>query len=182
MKQRKKKKQQPKLWLSYEEVAAYLLNRFANEFGLSSVEGKQKVPGLRSDTPWEIDGKGITEDGKGFFIVECRRYTSSKQNQGNAGKLAYSIIDSGAAGGIVVSPLGLQKGAKKIATRENIITVTLTPNSTPAEFAIQFLNKLCLGVSAKATTSAKVSPRYLRQCAKCGEKFEVSVDNVRLPA
>jgi hypothetical protein len=106
MNQRKKKKQQPKLWLSYEEVAAYLLDRFAKEFGLSSVKGKQKVPGLRSGTPWEIDAKGITEDGKGFFIVECRRYTSSKQNQGNAGKLAYSMIDSGAAGGIVVSPLG----------------------------------------------------------------------------
>jgi hypothetical protein len=42
MNQRKKKKQQPKLWLSYEEVAAYLLDRFAKEFGLSSVKGNKK--------------------------------------------------------------------------------------------------------------------------------------------
>jgi hypothetical protein len=133
---------------------------------------------LHSHTSWEIDEKGVTEDGKGSFIVECRRYTTSKQNQGNAGKLAYSIIDSGAAGGIVVSPLGLQKGAKKIAAAENIIEVTLTPGSTPTEFAFGFLNKQCLGIRATAYASAKVSPRYLRQCAKCGKKFEVAGDRL----
>src|SRR5215210_705819 len=96
-------------WESYEQVAAYLLNQFASEFGLERVEGKQKVVGQRSGTDWEIDAKGFRSGDTGFVIVECRRYTTSKQNQGKVGALAYSIIDSGAEGGIIVSPLGLQE-------------------------------------------------------------------------
>jgi hypothetical protein len=34
---------QQKAWRDYEEVARYLLNRFAKEFGLEFVEGKQKI-------------------------------------------------------------------------------------------------------------------------------------------
>jgi hypothetical protein len=178
MTSRKKQEAEPKAWRTYEEVAAYLLNRFAKEFGLKLVEGKQKVEGRRSGASWEIDAKGVTEDGKGFFIVECRRYTTSTQNQGNAGKLAYSIIDTGASGGIIVSPFGLQEGAAKVAAAENIISVKLTADSTPTEFAIQFLNKLCLGIRAKVTVSAAVTPRLLRECPKCGKKFEVSGDRL----
>jgi len=37
-------------WQSYEEVAAYLLDQIAAEFGLERFEGKQVVPGKRSDT------------------------------------------------------------------------------------------------------------------------------------
>jgi hypothetical protein len=125
-KPRQKKEPQRKPWETYEQIAAYLLNRLAKEFGLGlkSVEGKQKVKGQR--TSWVIDAKGVAEDGKGFFIVECRRYTSkkSKQNQEQAGALAFSIIDTRAAGGIIVSPFGVQEGAAKIAAAENILVVT----------------------------------------------------------
>jgi hypothetical protein len=68
-------------WQSYEEVATYLLNQCAQEFGLSKVEGKQTIPGLRSDTEWEIDAKGVKEGNEGFVIIECRRYTTSRQSQ-----------------------------------------------------------------------------------------------------
>lgn len=146
MKQSKKKKRQSK-WETYEEVAAYLLNRFAKEFGLSHFEGKQKMPGLGSGTRWEIDGKGITEDGKGFFIVECRDYKDKRQKQGNAAQLDSTIRDTGAEGGIFVSPNGLQKGAKKVADWANIIDVRLTSDSTPAEFVIQILTMLYLGIA-----------------------------------
>lgn len=68
-------------WKSYEEVAAYLLDHFAKEFGLTRVEGKQKVHGLRTRTDWEIDAKGIREGtNQGFIIIKCRRYTKTKQN------------------------------------------------------------------------------------------------------
>jgi hypothetical protein len=99
MKPRKKKEADKKAWETYEEVAAYLLNRFVKEFGLGlkSVEGKQEIQGQR--TSWVIDGKGVAEDGRGFFIVECRRYTTSKQNQSQAGALAFTIMDTGAAAG-----------------------------------------------------------------------------------
>lgn len=63
-------------WQSYKEVASYLLNLFAEEFGLDAVEGKQTVIGLRSGTNWEIDAKGFCQDGSAFLIVECRRHTT----------------------------------------------------------------------------------------------------------
>ena len=132
-------------WESYEQVATYLLNQFASEFGLERVEGKQNVVGLRSGTPWEIDAKGFRHGGSGFVIVECRRYTTSKQNQGKVGGLAYTIIDTGAEGGIIVSPLGLQEGAERVAVAENIVNVQLNEDSTQHEYLLRFLSKIMIG-------------------------------------
>jgi hypothetical protein len=59
-----------KRWASYEEVAVFLLDKFAAEFGLGLFEGKQVLPGA-TGTSWEIDAKGVkTEDGS-FVAVEC---------------------------------------------------------------------------------------------------------------
>jgi len=160
-----------KAWQTYEEVAAYLLNRFAKEFGLKFVEGKQKIQGRRTGTTWEIDAKGVAEGG--FFIVECRRYLRSKQSQKDVGALAFSIIDSEAAGGIIVSPLGLQEGAAKIAAANNIIIVKLNANSTPTDFGLRFLQRILLSVRITASVRLGFSPRLLRGCAKCGKTFQV---------
>src|SRR5690242_17015231 len=113
-----------KTWQSYEEVAAYLLGRFANEFGLGRVEGKQLVPGA-SGTNWEIDAKGYGQDGTSFVIVECKRYTTSRVSQEILAGLAFRIQDTGASGGIVVTPIGYQEGAKKVAAHVGIKTVQL---------------------------------------------------------
>src|SRR6266540_4597206 len=130
---------EPKVWESYEEVAAYLLDQIATEFDLERFEGKQSVTGNRSGTEWEIDAKGVSENNEIFFIVECRRYTTSRQNQERLGSLAYRIIDTGAKGGILVSPLGLQEGASKIARAENIHSIILDANSTTTEYVLRFL-------------------------------------------
>jgi hypothetical protein len=124
-----------------------LLNQFAREFGLDRVEGKQDVAGQRSGTSWEIDAKGVRERDGGFMIVECRRYTTSRICQDQAAGLAYRILDTGASGGIVVSPLGFQEGAAKVAASEGIFAVTLDPTSTPASFSIGFLGKFRAGGS-----------------------------------
>jgi hypothetical protein len=166
-------------WKTYEEVAAYLLNQFAAEFGLSRVEGKQTVEGRRSGTQWEIDAKGVREGNQGFIIVECRRYTTSKQNQEKIGSLAYRIIDAGAEGGIVVSPFGFQEGARKIAEAENIVEVRLAPNSTPQDFTMQFLNKVMIGISDRITLRDHVEVRVSRPCDKCGKMFTVK-ENERI--
>jgi hypothetical protein len=148
-------------WRTYEEVATYLLNRFANEFGLTQVEGKQEIAGLCSGTNWKIDAKGVREGNEGFVIVECRRYMTSKQSQEKLASLAYRLLDTGAQGGIIVSPLGIQEGAAKIAASENILNVRIDANSTPTEFVMQFLNKIMVGVSGKfgfrGNVTAKVS-------------------------
>lgn len=151
-------------WQSYEEVATYLLNQCANEFGLSKVEGKQTIPGLRSNTEWEIDAKGVKEGNEGFVIIECRRYTTSRQNQERIASLAYRILDTGAKGGIIVSPLGLQEGAGKIARAERIVNVQLSPDSTPHEFAMQFLNKIFLGFEEQIPLRDEFSVEVVRAC------------------
>lgn len=162
-----------KAWSTYEEVATYLLDKNANEFGLEKVEGKQSVPGQRSGTNWVIDAKGIKDDGIGFVIVECRRYTTSKQNQEKIGALAYRIIDTGAFGGIIVSPLGLQSGAEKIALSEGILEVMLDADSTPHEFAMRFLNKLMIGKHDTASLGETVIATVHCVCELCGDRFEV---------
>lgn len=148
-----------KRWESYEEVAVYLLDQIAEKLGLERVEDKQKVIGERSGTEWEIDGKGVKVGDEGFVIIECRRYTTKKQTQGQMAHLAYSIIDTGAAGGIIVSPLGLQEGATKVANAENIRTVHMDENSTRTEYMFSFLNEVFVGASdtMHITESAKIT-------------------------
>jgi hypothetical protein len=134
-------------WESYEQVAAYLLDQIADVLGLELVEGKQSLAGNRSGTQWEIDGKGVKLRDGGFVIIECRRYTKSKQKQEQVAGLAYRILDTGAEGGIVVSPFGLQEGAAKVAAAENIQTVFMNENSTRTEYILRFLNNTFVGLS-----------------------------------
>lgn len=134
-------------WESYEQVAQFLLDQIAEHFDLVHVEGKQKIVGKRSGTTYEIDGKGIAKGGEGFVILECRRYTTSRLKQEHMEAIAYRIRDTGAKGGIIVSPLGLQEGARKIAEAENLISVRLGENSTTTNYILGFLNKIFVGVS-----------------------------------
>jgi hypothetical protein len=126
-------------WKRYESAAAIILNELAAHFGLNRVEGKQSIHGLRSGTEWEIDAKGWSEGTETFVIIECRRYPTSKVKQEQLGAIAYRISDTGAVGGIIVSPLGLQEGAERIAKAENITSVKLSADATPEQFAVEFL-------------------------------------------
>ncbi len=169
-------------WKSYEEVATYLLDHFAKEFDLTRVEGKQIVHGLGSGTDWEIDAKGIREGlNEGFIIIECRRYTKSKQNQERLGSLAYRIIDTGASGGIIVSPLGLQEGAEKIAAHENVLDVQLSANCTPDEFVLKFLNKLMIGVKETVKVGENAIRVAHRNCMICGLLFKLDNNETVCP-
>jgi Restriction endonuclease len=141
-----------KAWRDYEEVAAYLLDRLASEFGLERVEGKQHILG---STDWEIDAKGVKVGGEGFVIIECRRHTRSKQSQEQVAGLAYRIVDTGASGGIYVSPLGFQEGAKKVAATQNVHEVVLRADSTRTDYTLilEFLNKVFVGLSDTGTAT-----------------------------
>jgi hypothetical protein len=133
-------------WKTYEEVALHLLKRFAEHFGVGRFESKQLVAG-DSGTEWEIDAKGCAADGSYFIIVECKRHTKTRISQAITGGLAWSIRDAGASGGILVSPLGFQEGAKKVANNSGIVEVRLDQNSTTTDFVLCFLNKVCIGFS-----------------------------------
>jgi hypothetical protein len=149
-------------WKTYEEVAAYLLDQIAEVLGLEKVEGKQKIIGKRSGTTWEIDGKGVKGEGEGFVIIECRRYSKSKQKQEQVAALAYRIMDTGAQSGIIVSPLGIQEGGAKIANSENIQTVTLDENSTTTDYVLKFLNRIFVGVSIKGEGTVSATATVIK--------------------
>jgi len=148
--------QRERKWESYEQVANYLLDQISSELGLERVEGKQRVHGSSTSTDWEIDGKGAMSGGEGFVIIEARRYTSSKQNQEKLAGLAFRILDSGASEGILVSPMGFQDGAKKVAAAMNIQEVHLSPNSTKTEYMLRFLNRIFVGVSDSVTVTDSI--------------------------
>lgn len=146
-------------WQNYEEIALFLIDKFRLEFGLEFVEGKQMIEGLRSGTKWEIEGKGIRDGTTGIVIIECRRYTTSRLDQESLCGLAYRILDTSATGGIVVSPLPLQKGARKIAAAENVVVVRLNENSTPYKYMLSFLNKVMAGVQDSLQLNVQESAR-----------------------
>lgn len=163
-------------WKTYEEVATYLLDSLAEHFCLSRVEGKQSVHGLRSGTDWTIDAKGISSGTEAFVIVECRRHTTSKEDQEQLGGLAYRIIDTGAQGGILVSPLGFQSGAQKVAQAEGIVHVELHPDSTPTEFTMRFLNQIFVGILERCHIAVHIEAELIRGCKMCGKQFTVLAD------
>jgi hypothetical protein len=135
-----------KQWQSYEEVAAYLLNQLSEHFGVGRFEGKQVVSG-ESGTEWELDAKGFSEGESRVIVVECKRHTKTGISQAITAALAWTIQDTGATGGILVSPLGLQAGAKKVAEKSNIVEVTLDQNSTRTDYVLRFLNQIHIGIS-----------------------------------
>ena len=141
-------------WRTYEEVARYLLDKFAGFLGLERVEGKQFVPGVKSGTNWEIDAKGISSNGSGFLVVEIRRYTTSRLTQEALAAVAYRIDDVGADGGIVVSPLPLQLGAQKIADASRVVAVQLDQSSTTEQYVLRFLKNVMVGLEPDGLRSS----------------------------
>ncbi len=150
-----------KAWDTYEQVAQYLLNQFAEVFQLGSVEGKQVVAG-ESGTEWAIDAKGVKEGEDGFVIVECKRHTKSRVDQEIIAGLAYRIKDAGAKGGIIVTPMQLQKGAEIVAAHEGIKHVCLDKKSTNSDYIFQFLNQIFVGVTDNVTIKDSVHIQVIR--------------------
>ncbi len=158
---------------TYEQVSQYLLDRFAADLGLDKVEGKQEIKGQQSGTTWEIDAKGIRIGNDGFVIVECRRYTTSSLKQEHLAAIAYRITDTGAKGGIVVSPLALQEGAKKIAEAEGIVEVKLNPDATKHEYVLKFLNKVMIGVRDVLSIQQSIAVRIERKDDGTSEELKL---------
>jgi len=134
--------EQPASWQKYEETARFLLNEIADHFGVAGFEGKQKTRGYESGTDWEIDAKGVSASGDIVLVVECRQHTTRRLPQEHLAALAYRVHDTGARGGIIVTPLGIQTGAELVARATNIHTVKLDPSSTTENYIMEFMNQI----------------------------------------
>lgn len=125
-------------WSNYEAAAISAISALRNELKVSKVEGKQTLTGSSGPT-WEIDAKAWCEDSENFLIIEARCHTSSGLKQEALAAIAFRVNDLGAVGGIVVSPLPLQKGAKLIAASSGIEHVLLSATSTPEHYLAEYM-------------------------------------------
>src|SRR5689334_11986229 len=142
---------EPRTFEKYEDVARFVLSQMKDYLGLEAVEGKQLVDGKRSGTAWEIDGKGVLKNNQGFLIIEARRYTTSKLSQESVAAIAYRIEDTSAKGAIIVTPLGLQKGAQLVGDAEQILVMRLNEEATVLNYVAQVLDRVLVGLSDTVT-------------------------------
>lgn len=161
-----------KAWENYEEVGTFLTNKMAEEFNLKMVESKQKLIGKISGTKWEIDAKGIKNKDT-FIVIEFRRYTTKRISQEDVAGLAYRIKDLGAKGGILVSPLGFQEGAKKIAKSSDIIEVKMDENSTTRDYILQFLKGIKIGCHGELNFTSSLKAKIIRANGKIEDLGEL---------
>jgi hypothetical protein len=124
---------------------------------LERVEGKQKLVG-KSGMQWTVDAKAVRNGDEAILVVECRRYTTSRLKPEAIGGLAYRIKDVGASGGIVVTPIGVQRGGQLIADAENIHVVQLDADTTNSSYLLQFLGNVVVGPGPATMTLTPSTP------------------------
>jgi len=129
-----------KRWKTYEEITKHIINDIRKHLGLNRVEEKQRRKGLNSNTDWEIDAVAYDDKSEGLVLIECRFRSKSKINQEAIAGLAYRIKDTGAERGIIVTTIGLQEGAKKVAKAEKIAELKIDPNSTDENYIASLAN------------------------------------------
>lgn len=146
-------------WASYEELGRILLEKWGDVLGLelARVEGKQKLVG-KSGMQWTVDAKAVRSGDEAILVVECRRYTTSRLKPEAIGALAYRISDVGASGGIVVTPIGVQRGGQLIAEAENIHVVHLDAETTTSGYLLQFLGNVIVGPGPATITLIGACP------------------------
>lgn len=149
-------------WRRYENVAQFLLERLGDKLGLGiqRVEGKQKLMGT-SGMNWEIDAKGVMADDNAIVVIECRRYTTSSLEAEDVAALAYKIGDVGASGGILITPIGVQRGGQLIADAEGIQVVHLDADSTTTEYLLRFLGDVFVGPGSATHTLTGGTPEII---------------------
>ena len=119
-------------------------------FGISEIEAKQRLMG-DAGTSWEIDAKGVVEDG--FLVIECKERSTARLKQHEIAALAFTIKDLGAKGGVIVTSIGLQKGAKKIAEKHDFKIVYLPKESTFEQYVARCGDRIAMKISDNFSSS-----------------------------
>jgi len=132
----------------YEEVTRAILFTCREQLGFKDVQPKGDIPG-ESGTSWEIDAICHPADTNGVILVECRRHTTRSIDQEQVGGLVFRIIDTGAEGGLMVTPIGYQEGAQLVAKAGNVTLVTLNADATEREYVLKVAEHLFVGKEAR---------------------------------
>jgi hypothetical protein len=142
----------------YEDAARRALQGLREELGVSSIETRQLLE-RNSGASWEINARAWRGESEQFLVVEARRHTSSRLKQEDIAAVAFRVEVVGAAGGIVISPLPLRRGARLIAQAKNIAHVRLSAESTPELYVAAYMGRPYHGVSIAEGLQISVTPR-----------------------
>jgi NADH pyrophosphatase NudC (nudix superfamily) len=159
---------------AYAQVARRILDNLREQLGFERVEGKQAFPGSHG-RDWSIDVSCYRAGDGALIIVECRRHTSSRIKQEEMGAFAYRIQSIGAAGGLMVTPLGFQAGARAIASLERIATATLNADATEEEFVLTIADQVFRGLKVSDQGHGVDTVRsIIRICDHCNTELTSS--------
>ena len=126
---------------------------------MGQIEGKQKVRGNISGTEWEVDVIVYDATDEKLILVECKQRQYSTLPQESLAGFAYRVKDTGAYRGIVVTTIGLQDGAKKVAVAEKITEIKLNYTSTSENYIAQITNKIFIKRTEKINIRDSVELR-----------------------
>jgi hypothetical protein len=129
----------------YEEVSRQILHEQREYFDLERVEGKQDVPALNG-TSYEIDAVAYRKGDEMLVLFECRD-RNKRLDQEAVNGFAYRILRTQAATGYIVTPIGLQAGAKLVADYEKIDQIIIPRGATPENYVVRFLNHVLAKVT-----------------------------------
>lgn len=133
-------------WMKYEDLARKVVDDMREALGLALVEGKQRLTGA-SGNDWEIDAIAYLSSGDGFLIVEARRKTAAGVSAEAVAAISRRMKDVGADGAVIVSPLPLQRGGRKLADFDGIQALRLDLESTPERYLAEYMGRVFLGAS-----------------------------------
>lgn len=88
--------------------------------------------------------QGALADDAGLVLVEARAYKTSRLGAGALGEFVDRIIDAGAVGGIIISPLPLQEGRARVAFAEGNAFVQLQAADVPDSYFARFLKNIMI--------------------------------------
>lgn len=172
-------------WESYEDVARQLIDDIKEQLGLCRVnEGKFLFP--KSDGgECEIDVSAYDISNEKLVLVECKRKKRRLSPEEIHG-FAYRIQQTNAKRGIIVTTIGLQKGARIAADAAKITLIILNGESTIDEYIARITQKLFLkttdhfnGISstvieAKSVNNLPVFEEAIRRLRKKYNRADIS--------
>ena len=133
-------------WERYEDVARQLIDDIKSYLGLSMVNPDKKEFLKKDGGICEIDVSAYDMSDRKLVLVECRK-RNKRLSQEEVHGFAYRIQQTNAKRGIIVTPIGLQKGAKLAANGAKIGLVRLEPNSTLDNYIAQLTQLLVIKLS-----------------------------------
>ncbi len=149
-------------WERYEDVARQLIDDIKSSLGLSMVNPDKKEFPKKDGGICEIDVSAYDmSDGK-LVLVECRN-KNKRLPQEEVHGFAYRIQQTNAKRGIIVTPIGLQKGAIIAA---NGLTLTFEPTIFGV---IKFPSRNCTKAKTPATPTAYQIESFVSNAIKMGK-------------